>query len=238
MNGMWSDSAIQTQKKVEHYQKLTFEQKMIFNEIVFNRKNAYIAGITCSGKSHLIRSITKSLQAMFGDKIFVTAISRSGAQNINGQLLQHIFKLKVDKIYDTIAENEQFIFQNVKQNLYMQIMFKELQVLIIDEVSMLPGYIFDATSMDYQYGLVWTCFFNELKKIQNFLEDYKQLYAEISCSYRQQAKLIKCVIYLTAKHLRTQNQRSSSASLFLNIMIKIIYQYQIKYEMVQQVMML
>ncbi|CAL6045013.1 ATP-dependent_DNA helicase [Hexamita inflata] len=150
MNGMWSDSAIQTQKKAEHYQKLSFEQKMIFNEIVFNRKNAYIAGITCSGKSHLIRSITKSLQAMFGNKIFVTAISRSGAQNINGQLLQHIFQLKVDKIYDTIAENEQFIFQNVKQNLYMQIMFKELQVLIIDEVSMLPGYIFDAMDMFFQ----------------------------------------------------------------------------------------
>ncbi|CAL5979338.1 ATP-dependent_DNA helicase [Hexamita inflata] len=144
----WSASAIKTEKQAEHYKSLSFEQKLVFNEIVFKGRNTFFTGMAGSGKSYLTRSIIKSISAMHGEFVAITSMTGIAALNINGQTLHSALSARIsDQIFDTIDENERTIFRNSHQNAAIRTKLKQLQVLIIDEVSMLPGYLFDAMQL-------------------------------------------------------------------------------------------
>ncbi|CAL5980201.1 ATP-dependent_DNA helicase [Hexamita inflata] len=140
----------QIQKIKSHslYTSLSDEQKYVFKEVVFKGKNAFLTGIAGSGKSYLLQSIVFALRLKFGLNVEVTAMTGIAAVNINGKTLHSLFNFALDdQIFDSVEKNEKHIFRKSRGSTSVLVMIYDLQVLIIDEVSMMHSYLFDALEL-------------------------------------------------------------------------------------------
>ena len=88
----------------------------------------FFTGDAGTGKSYLLRIAIEALQQQLGkDKVFVTASTGIAACNVGG-----ITNLDVNQTLRKIRQNEAAVER-----------WKACQVLIIDEISMLDGRLFD-----------------------------------------------------------------------------------------------
>ncbi|GMH80337.1 hypothetical protein TL16_g08506, partial [Triparma laevis f. inornata] len=112
---------------------LTAEQQKVLECVVSkNPPNIFLSGSAGTGKSHLLRTIIKSLQDKFGvTQVAVTAPTGIAATNLDGVTLHSWSGLGLAKkpAHSLVAE--------IQKNAKKRAKWRNTQVLVIDEVSML-----------------------------------------------------------------------------------------------------
>ncbi|CAL5980199.1 ATP-dependent_DNA helicase [Hexamita inflata] len=185
MNKHWTPEEAVCEKRKQHYQTLSLEQKRIFDQVVFKRHSAFITGIAGSGKSHLMRAVVNSLRFKYQQNAVVTAMTGIAAINIEGQTLHSAMCfIANDQIYNTVEENKQNLFRRVNNNTKVQQRIQSMRVLIIDEVSMLHSYIFDAmelmirqvTNRQYYFGGIQIILCGDFMQLPPITKENKQMY--------------------------------------------------------------
>ncbi|KAH0574280.1 ATP-dependent DNA helicase [Spironucleus salmonicida] len=144
----YSLSAKLTAKRDPTYLQLSLEQKQVYDMVVFERKSVFFTGQAGSGKSFLIRAIIQGLQRLLlPEQLAVTAMTGIAAVNIAGQTLHSLFASPLN--FDTEDPET-----NVQKQLKMALVrpplrerLNALQTILIDEVSMLQGSVFDTLEL-------------------------------------------------------------------------------------------
>lgn len=118
---------------------LSDEQKAILDLVVHNGKSLFFTGSAGTGKSVLLRAIISALQGKYGAKrdLAVCASTGIAAQNIGGTTI-HAWGAVTPGMYD-IGKLISFI----KTSRPALQRWKKVKTLIIDEVSMVDGRLFD-----------------------------------------------------------------------------------------------
>jgi ATP-dependent DNA helicase PIF1 len=119
--------------------RLNASQKVLFDKVVDQKKNVFFTGCAGTGKSFVLKRIVDALQSIHSKSgaIAVTASTGKAAFNIAGSTL-HSFagiglgKGSIDDIYKRVLFNK-----NALQR------WEEVKVLIVDEISMIDGDLFD-----------------------------------------------------------------------------------------------
>lgn len=110
-------------------------------DIAISGENMFLTGGPGTGKSYTLRTLIKILHNQ--DKNFVvTAPTGCAASNINGRTLHSVFGLKRNPVK---VEDAQAHFSKLKAPFKKFI--KSLQILIIDEISMVDNILFDFVSV-------------------------------------------------------------------------------------------
>jgi ATP-dependent exoDNAse (exonuclease V) alpha subunit len=119
--------------------EINMKQKTALN-ILKTGQNVFITGSAGTGKTHLLNQYIQYLKKR---EIYPTIVAPTGiaASHLKGQTIHSFFALG---IRDKVVDNRYIEF--LMENRYLKKRFKKLQVLIIDEVSMVSPEIF--TSMD------------------------------------------------------------------------------------------
>lgn len=118
---------------------LSEEQKRVLHFIVYEGRNIFFTGAAGTGKSVLLKRIINELRKRYRDEgsVAVTASTGLAACNIGGTTL-HSFtgiglgKEPVDKLLKKIRYNRRALKR-----------WKSIRVLVIDEISMIDGALFD-----------------------------------------------------------------------------------------------
>lgn len=118
---------------------LSPEQKCVY-DAVFRRKNVFVTGPGGCGKSFLLSAITKGARDM-GIKVSVTASTGIAATNVRGGTI-HSFA-GIGKGEGTVQD----VVNLVKHKFMKKKQWKEIGMLIIDEISMISGLLFQ--KLDY-----------------------------------------------------------------------------------------
>ena len=114
---------------------LNEKQKLILEKVI-NGKNIFITGFAGSGKSYLIQSICESF--IQNNKSFaLTAMTGCAAVLINGRTLHSTLGIGLGK------GTPQDLIRRIRRTEGLFTYLKNLEVLIIDEVSMLNDTLFD-----------------------------------------------------------------------------------------------
>lgn len=113
---------------------LTEAQKYILN-YVLEGNNAFITGSAGTGKSYLLKVLVDKLKNKWPLSIAVTASTGIAAEQIRGTTLHSFMGCGVPRKYSDFSR----IWNPVTQD-----RFKNIKVLIIDEISMISGELFDA----------------------------------------------------------------------------------------------
>ena len=122
----------------ELYKNLSDEQKNIHDQIVKHEKSVFFTGSAGTGKSVLLKTIINSLHYKLGaDLVAVTASTGIAACNIGGVTLHSELGIGIG---EKQAEDYIKIIQK-KESLFKKI--NTIEVLIIDEISMIDGVLFD-----------------------------------------------------------------------------------------------
>jgi len=133
--------AVAKKKKSTPYQIfLSDEQQAILNMVVDGKKSVFFTGSAGTGKSVLLRQIIASLRKKYAkepDRISVTASTGLAACNIGGVTLQSFSGIGLGNT--TTAE----LVKKIKRNQKAKHRWMRTKVLIIDEVSMVDGDLFD-----------------------------------------------------------------------------------------------
>ncbi|CAG8442625.1 14041_t:CDS:2, partial [Acaulospora morrowiae] len=117
---------------------LTEEQHRVYQLVLNSRDSLFFTGSAGSGKSMLLQRIITSLKKRLGsDSVAVTAPTGVAAINIGGNTLHWFSGIgKGD-------EKEDVLIRKVKRNLSAKLRWTKVEALIIDEISMLDGALFD-----------------------------------------------------------------------------------------------
>lgn len=133
-----------------------------FASAVYHGKNIFLTGKAGTGKSFIVKKIIKDLKCL-GKKVVAIAPTGVAANNIGGQTIHSLFSLNPFGVMD--YESTNFLKTEKKR------LMKELDTIIIDEVSMLRPDVLD--------GIHWTLIKNGCpgldKKQVIFVGDLKQL---------------------------------------------------------------
>ncbi|CAJ0843442.1 8159_t:CDS:10, partial [Entrophospora sp. SA101] len=117
---------------------LSDEQKLVHSTIIKNRESTFITGSGGTGKSALLSKIVSDLKNIYGDnRVAITATTGIAAVSINGKTL-HSFTgigLGDEPIND--------IIQKIRDSRLYYTRWRTMKTLIIDEISMLDGRLFD-----------------------------------------------------------------------------------------------
>ncbi|CAB4387400.1 unnamed protein product [Rhizophagus irregularis] len=158
---------------------LSTEQEAVKNSITTKRKNVFYTGAAGTGKSVLLRSIIKTLKENYGrSNVGITATTGIAAINIGGQTLHSFAGLTPQTQYYEIED----IIENLSKGAKAR--WKKTEALVIDEVSMLNGNLFDKLNRIAQHfrcnekpfgglQLVLTGDFFQLPPIKNDIEKVK-----------------------------------------------------------------
>ncbi|GAA5974457.1 hypothetical protein JCM11641_003225 [Rhodosporidiobolus odoratus] len=133
---MLTSSAMDIKQKVI----LSPEQQMVLKLVVEDEKNVFFTGSAGTGKSVLLREIIASLKRKYrggSDAVAVTASTGMAACNIGGVTIHSFAGIGIGQ-----GTAEQLI-ANIKKNRNANAKWQRVKVLVVDEVSMVDGYLFD-----------------------------------------------------------------------------------------------
>ena len=119
--------------------KLSTSQKVLFDKVINEKKNIFFTGCGGTGKSFVLKCIIDTLRSIYPvpGAVAVTGSTGKAAFNITGTTL-HSFagvglgKGTKDDIYKRVLFN-----RNAAQR------WEEIKILIVDEISMIDGELFD-----------------------------------------------------------------------------------------------
>ena len=115
------------------------DQLRIFKKVVDERRNIFITGSGGVGKSVLVEKIVSELRDKLGNngQVAVTASTGKAAFNIHGCTLHSFSGIGLGK------EEAEPLAKRVKYNTNSYSRWKKVKALIVDEVSMINGILFD-----------------------------------------------------------------------------------------------
>lgn len=116
---------------------LSLEQSEVLREVIESRKNIFYTGSAGTGKSVVLKKLVEKLKIIHGDNLGVTASTGMAAVNINGQTIHKFLGIGIG----TGSPLE--ITKRIKRNRMTTRKWQSLKVLIIDEISMIDGDLFD-----------------------------------------------------------------------------------------------
>ncbi|KAF7935675.1 hypothetical protein BELL_0466g00020 [Botrytis elliptica] len=120
--------------------QLTDEQNRVKDLVVDQGKSVFFTGSAGTGKSVLMRSIIAALKKKYvreGDRVAVTASTGLAACNIGGVTLHSFGGIGLGK------EDVPTLIKKIKKNNKAKLRWTRTKVLIIDEISMVDGDLFD-----------------------------------------------------------------------------------------------
>jgi len=129
-------------KKRETFEKvfLSEEQRSVLNLVSEKRKSIFFTGSAGTGKSVLLREIIKVVRDKYkheSDKVAVTASTGLAACNIGGVTLHSFSGIGLGK--EAVPE----LVRKIKRNQKAKNRWMRTKVLIVDEISMVDGDLFD-----------------------------------------------------------------------------------------------
>ncbi|KAF2746215.1 hypothetical protein M011DRAFT_404852 [Sporormia fimetaria CBS 119925] len=133
--------AITARKKNQpHRVFLSDEQKHVLNLVTQHKKSVFFTGSAGTGKSVLLREIISTLRKKYikePDRIAVTASTGLAACNIGGVTLHSFSGIGLGK------EPAEELVKKIRRNASARQRWLRARVLIIDEISMVDGELFD-----------------------------------------------------------------------------------------------
>jgi energy-coupling factor transporter ATP-binding protein EcfA2 len=128
-----SNELVESNEKHEEY-KLNKEQELV-EKLVLEGQNVFLTGGAGTGKSFLLRHLIKLLQEKHGaERVGVTSTTGIGAIIIKGTTIHSFLRLgMISHLPEEILLRKAKTSEN----------WRKIQVLIIDEISMLDGTIFE-----------------------------------------------------------------------------------------------
>lgn len=119
---------------------LSDEQKKVLNLVTEENKSVFFTGSAGTGKSVLLREIIKKLRAKHmhqPDRVAVTASTGLAACNIGGVTLHSFAGIGLGK------EDVPELVKKIKRNQKAKSRWMRTKILIVDEISMVDGELFD-----------------------------------------------------------------------------------------------
>ncbi len=135
-----STAASTSKKKNVSRVFLSEEQERVINLVTKQKKSVFFTGSAGTGKSVLLREIIKALRINFTrepDRIAVTASTGLAACNIGGVTLHSFGGIGLGK--EAVPE----LVKKIKRNQKAKNRWMRTKVLIVDEISMVDGDLFD-----------------------------------------------------------------------------------------------
>lgn len=119
--------------------KLNSEQKELFNKVVYKKRNIFFTGCAGTGKSFLLECIVDELRSKNPNPgiVAVTASTGKAAFGIGGTTLHSFAGIQLGKGTKEELSSRVIFNKNAAQR------WKEVGTLIIDEISMIDGELFD-----------------------------------------------------------------------------------------------
>lgn len=119
---------------------LSEEQQRVLDLVVNQQKSVFFTGSAGTGKSVLMRSIIAELRKKYkkeGDRVAVTASTGLAACNIGGVTLHSFGGIGLGK------EDVPTLVKKIKRNAKAKTRWIKTKILVIDEISMVDGDLFD-----------------------------------------------------------------------------------------------
>jgi ATP-dependent DNA helicase PIF1 len=119
---------------------LSEEQRKVLNLVVKDNKSVFFTGSAGTGKSVLMREIINSLREKYNrepDRVAVTASTGLAACNVGGVTLHSFAGIGLGK------ESVEVLVKRIKRNQKAKARWLRTKVLVIDEISMVDGELFD-----------------------------------------------------------------------------------------------
>jgi ATP-dependent exoDNAse (exonuclease V) alpha subunit len=131
-----------SKKKKENVERvfLSDEQKSVLNLVAEQRKSVFFTGSAGTGKSVLLRETIRVLRAKYKrepDRVAVTASTGLAACNVGGVTLHSFAGIGLGK--EAVPE----LVKKIKRNQKAKNRWMRTKVLIVDEISMVDGDLFD-----------------------------------------------------------------------------------------------
>lgn len=119
--------------------KLNEEQQAIFDKIIKDKSNIFFTGCAGTGKTFLLKKLISELQSTSKSNklIAVTASTGRAAFSISGTTLHSFAGIGLGK------QTAQELVNRIRFNKKVSSRWKSVSVLIIDEISMITGTLFD-----------------------------------------------------------------------------------------------
>lgn len=169
-------------------EKLNDDQQYAYRTIVDEKISTFLTGGAGTGKSYLVEKVVTALSDIYGSqKVAVTALTGVAAFNVGGCTIHSFAGIGLG----TGAASQ--LAQNVRFNPSAAQRWKKLQVLIIDEISMMDGDLFDKLEYiartirgsDVPFGgiqLVTTGDFMQLPPVEEENEEKKRAFEAVTWS--------------------------------------------------------
>lgn len=119
---------------------LSEEQRQVLNLVTENQKSVFFTGSAGTGKSVLLREIIATLRRKYArepDRVAVTASTGLAACNVGGVTLHSFSGIGLGK------ESVEVLVKKIRRNQKARHRWMRTKVLIVDEVSMVDGDMFD-----------------------------------------------------------------------------------------------
>ena len=119
---------------------LSDEQRLVLNLVAEQKRSVFFTGSAGTGKSVLLRETIKVLREKFkkeSDRVAVTASTGLAACNVGGVTLHSFAGIGLGK--EAVPE----LVKRIKKNQKAKLRWMRTKVLIIDEISMVDGDLFD-----------------------------------------------------------------------------------------------
>jgi predicted ATPase len=126
--------------------ELSKEQQSILDEIIENpKRNFFITGGAGTGKSILIENIEKKIKTKKNKALL--AFTNIAARNIEGETIHSYFRIDPNKFRDATNTGN----QEWKKDRSLKIKIEKLEMIIIDEISMVSCDLFDQVNDRLRY---------------------------------------------------------------------------------------
>lgn len=120
--------------------ELTAEQEQI-KELILQDQNVFFTGSAGTGKSYLLRKLIILLQEKHGRrKVGITSTSGIGAEVVGGNTLHSFLGIGLDSNFTAEMLLDRILSVHSS---YARRNWRRIRVLVIDEISMLDGELFD-----------------------------------------------------------------------------------------------